>query len=246
MSAERAKQDVQVSVGRDFVIVGGDRVEVGPRPHSDVVVYTNGVVQRKNMPPPAATGTYIAEDFNTVVMNGATVERAADGHFVISTPGIVLVKRAAANDGLSVPPIASSDVSRLLSAKTAPKIGDLDDGGVYVGLSASDGKALHAALADEPDYLTFDEALEAAARMRKLPGCANAHVPTAHELDVNLYRNKDVGFLKGTFNTSGSYPDSCYRSSSPGLLIGARVQWFDDGCQDMSLRHHRLPVRLVW
>jgi hypothetical protein len=71
------------------------------------------------------------------------------------------------------------------------KIGDPDDGGIYVGKSATTGKDLHTALADEPEYLGFDEAFEAAAKMRKQPRRENAHVPTPEELNVNLYLNKD-------------------------------------------------------
>jgi len=132
-------------------------------------------------------------------------------------------------------------------AKEEMKIGELDGGGVYVGKSATDGKPLHAALADEPEYLTFDEAFEAAAEMRKQPGRENAHVPTPEELDKNLFDNRNEGHLKDTFNTSGSFPASVYRSSAPGSTLHAQVQWFDDGHQyDHGHRNGRLPVRLVW
>jgi len=132
-----------------------------------------------------------------------------------------------------------------------PQIGDLDDGGVYVGKSATTGKDLHAALADEPEYLNFDEASEAAEKLRKRRGRENAHVPTPEELDKNLFDNRNKGALKGTFNTSGSFPASCYRSSAPSDSSLARVQWFDGGFQyyvyrDDGSRFHRLPVRLVW
>jgi hypothetical protein len=129
---------------------------------------------------------------------------------------------------------------------TPPQVGDPDGGGVYIGKSATTGKDLHAALADEPDYVTFDEAYEAAAKMRQQPGRENAHVPTPEELNVNLYLNKDKGALRGTFNTSGSFPASCYRSSAPYGNVGSRVQWFGGGAQLDNLRLLRLPVRLVW
>jgi hypothetical protein len=127
-----------------------------------------------------------------------------------------------------------------------PAIGDPDDGGVYVGKSATTGKDLHAALADEPDYVTYGEAFAAAARMRQQPGRENAHVPTPEELNVNLYQNRDKGALRGTFNTSGLFPASCYRSSAPYGNVGSRVQWFGGGYQLDNLRLLRLPVRLVW
>jgi hypothetical protein len=53
-----------------------------------------------------------------------------------------------------------------------PKIGDLDNGGVYVGKSATTGEDLHASLADEPEYLTWDDAIQAAEEMRKQPPIA--------------------------------------------------------------------------
>src|ERR1039458_2364577 len=113
--------------------------------------------------------------------------------------------------------------------ETTLKIGDLDDGGVYVGKSTTNGKDLHAALADEPKYMTYGEAFEAAAKMSKQPGRENAHIPTPAELNVNLYQNKDKSALRGTFNTSGSSPDCCYRSSAP--TGNKKVLWFDDGHQ---------------
>jgi hypothetical protein len=64
------------------------------------------------------------------------------------------------------------------------KIGDLDDGGIYVGLSAENGKPLHAALADLPDYKTYEEALDAAKQLKAAH--PTAHVPTPKELDKNL------------------------------------------------------------
>ncbi len=102
---------------------------------------------------------------------------------------------------------------------------------------------LHAALADEPEYLTYAGAFAAAERLKAEH--PTAHVPTPKELD-QLYVNRDTVHLRGTFNTSGSFPASVYRSSAPQYRNGARVQWFDDGHLDYSNRSLRLPVRLVW
>ena len=79
MSAESAKLDVQVSVGKDFVIMGTDRVEVSPD-GKKVTAYTNDGVETKPASGAATQGISISADFNTVVLNGATIERAADGH----------------------------------------------------------------------------------------------------------------------------------------------------------------------
>jgi hypothetical protein len=119
-----------------------------------------------------------------------------------------------------------------------------DDGGTYVGLSAENGKPLHAALADLPDYKTYEEALAAAEQLKSLH--PTAHVPTPKELDKNLFDNRNTGHLKDTFNTSGSYPGSVYRSSASYSYYNARVQWFGDGYQFFNYRSNRLPVRLVW
>src|SRR5665213_1765669 len=121
MAVESAKQDVKVSFGKDFVIMGGDRIEVSPD-GKKVTVYTNDGVETKAASGAATQGISISADFNTVVLNGATIERAADGHIVISSPGTVITKPGPANDTLFVPPVASSDVSRIL-AKATHEIG---------------------------------------------------------------------------------------------------------------------------
>ncbi len=128
--------------------------------------------------------------------------------------------------------------------KAALQIGDLDDGGIYVGLSADDGRPLHAALADLPEYKTYGEALAAADQLKSLH--LTAHVPAPKELDRNLFDNRNTGHLKGTFNTSGSFPSGVYRSSASGNDFSALVQSFGDGNQYDSLRSRQLPVRLVW
>jgi hypothetical protein len=129
---------------------------------------------------------------------------------------------------------------------TAPQIGDLDDGGVYVGLSESDGKPLHAALADLPEYKTFEEALAAAEQLKAEH--STAHVPTPDELDVNLYQNRNKGELKRTFSTWRGFPDSRYLSSEPyyGIVPLVKAQNFNDGTKDFSFMDTSLPVRLVW
>ena len=125
------------------------------------------------------------------------------------------------------------------------KIGDLDDGGVYVGPSAEDGKPLHATLADEPEHLTLDEAFAAADRLKSVH--PTAHVPTPNELNANLYENRGKGALKGTFNIKGSFLNIAYRSSLSFEDRTALTQWFDDGHQNIAGRaDYRLPVRLVW
>lgn len=129
--------------------------------------------------------------------------------------------------------------------KTALQIGDLDDGGIYVGLSAEDGEPLHAALKDLPDYKTYEGALAAAEQLKAEH--PTAHVPTPKELDENLFDNRNTGHLKNTFNTSGSGPGSVYRSSASYYDTNyVRVQWFGGGLRNTAGRDDLLPVRLVW
>jgi hypothetical protein len=175
----------------------------------------------------------LGEDFGDVAVkvNGVRVEVHTDGRVDVYTNGPVQVHPAGNDDTAAKP-------------KTAIEIGDLDDGGIYAGLSAEDGKPLHAALADLPDYKTYEEALAAAEQLKSLH--PTAHVPTPKELDKNLFNNRFTGHLKDTFNTSGSDPGSVYRSSASYNVSYARVQWFDDGSQVYSLRGNQLPVRLVW
>lgn len=130
------------------------------------------------------------------------------------------------------------------NTKAALRVGDLDDGGVYVGLSAENGKPLHAALADLAEYQTYEEALAAAEQMKSLH--PTAHVPTPKELDKNLFDNRNTGHLKGTFNTSGSFPAGAYRFSAPYLNSSGRVQYFENRYQDYGDMFGRLSVRLVW
>src|SRR5579871_2483131 len=230
MSADGA-QGIEVSVGRDFVVMGRDRIDVSPDGRNVTADATNGFEVRAASGA-AAQAISISADFNTVVLNGVTIERASDGHLVISAPGGI-VKQASATNGAA--------------AKTAAlEVGDLDDGGVYVGLSAENGKPLHAGLADLPDYKTYEEALAAAEQLKSMH--PTAHVPTPAELNKNLFENRNTGHLKNTFNTSFSFPASVYRSSASysDFRDTAWVQWFGDGSQDSSGRKNRLPVRLVW
>ena len=165
-----------------------------------------------------------------VVRNGIKVEFNASGGIDVYG-NIPVVLHPAANDTAA-------------KLKAPLQIGDPDDGGVYVGLSASDGKPLHAALADLPEYKTFDEALAAAEQLKSVHPAA--HVPTPKELDKNLFANRNTGRMAGTFNTIRSGHDSIYLSSVPYDNDNARVQWFDDGHQSYGSKYARLPVRLVW
>jgi len=243
MSVESAAKDIQVTVGKDLstATIQGTRVEVSP--DSNVVVYTNDGVQTKPAAGEAAArGTHISEDFNTIVLNGATIERTANGHLVISTPGIVITKPGPANDGLSVPPVASCDVSRLLpaKAKTAIEIGvrdrDGDHKGEIYGGIFPDGKP--GWIVEEPKPLTHYEASE-------LKGRA---LPTSKE-GKYIDTIKDKGALRDIFaRHSGSSSSAGYFWLAEHGSYGARYQQFSDGSQNdinFNSRYNHLPVLCV-
>ena len=131
MADSSAQRDVQVSVGKDFVILGTDRVEVSPD-GKKVTAYTNDGVETKAASGAATQGISISADFNTVVLNGAIIERAADGHLVISSPGTVIIKPGPAND---------------TGAKATPEIGAIESTGehkgeIYGGIYPADKKPI--------------------------------------------------------------------------------------------------------
>ncbi len=95
-------EGIQVSVGQDFVVMGTDRIEVSPDGKTVTACTDSGIELKAAQAVPAQAGgaaiqgISISADFNTVVLNGVTIERAADGHLVISTSGTVITKPAAA------------------------------------------------------------------------------------------------------------------------------------------------------
>jgi hypothetical protein len=228
MAVESATQDVQVSVGKDFVIMGGDRVEVSAD-GKKVTAYTNDGVETKAASGAATRdgaisegavplwrdgGISISADFNTVVLNGATIERAADGHLVISSPGTVITKPGPAND--------------TAKPKTAIEPGDeMEDGTILAGYY--EGKPLYATPKDAPGTCTFNEAVKYAKNLDR-HGHHDFHVPSKGEQNV-LWENRNKGKLAGTFNETGSYPAGWYWSSSPYGYFTAWAQRFSDGCQ---------------
>src|SRR5579872_667276 len=226
MAAESSQQDIEGSVGKDLstATIGGIKVEVSP--DSNVVVYSNDGIRTKPAAGEAAKGTHISADFNTVVLNGATIERA-DGHLVISTPGTVITKPAPAND------------STAISAE--PKIGDKmaaghpQAGWIYAGISKTTHQPFYVAPKDSGVF-KWKEAMAFAAK-------DGARVPSQDELD-QIYEARDKGGLKGTFNETGSYPAGWYWSSRDynGL---AWAQRFSDGHQTNDFKDYYSSLRCV-
>ena len=224
-----SKKGVTVSVGDDesTAIIGGVKVEVSR--DSNVTVYTNEGVQTKPFDGSAiAKGAHISEDFNTVVLNGATIVQA-EGHLVISTPGIVITKPAPANDA---------------TRKAEPKPGDrMDDGTIYAGISPDTGKAMYTTAADAPLTMKWKRAMDYAGGL-DAHGRKDWRVPSKAELNV-LWENRDKGALKGTFNVTGSDPAGWYWSSTEGNSNSAGDQRFSDGGQGWSNKSVASSLRCV-
>ena len=220
MSVESAKQDVQVSVGKDFVIMGTDRIEVSPD-GKKVTAYTNDGVETKAAYGAATQGISISADFNTVVLNGATIERAADGHLVISAPGTVITKPGPAND---------------TAAKATLEIGAVESTGehkgeIYGGVFP-DGKP--GWILEEPKPMSHYHAV-------KLKGRA---LPTRKQGDyIDSIKDKG-GALTELFNHGTSFPAGYVWLAEPGTYNRSRAwcQRLGDGCQYDYHRDLELPV----
>jgi hypothetical protein len=228
MPIESGLQGTLVSVGKDFVIMGADRIEVSP--DGKVTAYTTDGVETKPASGASTSGISISADFNTVVLNGATIERAADGHLVISSPGTVITKPGLVNDSVAI------------SAK--PQIGDVmpavhkQAGWIYMGPDDETGEIFYAAPKDESGTFTFNKAAKRAESI-------GAKVPSQSQLD-KMYRNKDKGALKDTFNVTGSDSAGWYWSSRDDYYNGfAWAQRFSDGLQGYNGKYDDSSLRCV-
>src|SRR5437762_1894389 len=134
----------------------------------------------------------VSQGFNAVVLNGVSIEQAADGHLVITAPGTVFTKAGVAND------------------RAASNPGDrMPDGRIYAGISPDTHKPMYTTPEDAPLTYTFNEARKYAAELE-----ANGHkdwrVPTKAELKV-LFNNRAA---IGGFDASGLNPGGWYWSST--------------------------------
>jgi hypothetical protein len=235
---------IEVSPDSNVVVYTNEGVQTKPA-SSEAAATRNGAISEGAVPParedalllrvPAQSarrdgGTHISADFNTVVLNGATIERADDGHLVISTPGSVIIKPTPANDTAA-------------KVKTAPEAGDvMADGTIFAGISPDTQRPMYATPADAPATYTFNEAAKHAKHLAA-HGHRDFRVPSKGELNV-LWENRNKGALKGTFNETGSTPAGWYWSSSPGNH-NAWAQLFDDGYQRVNYRHRNSSLRCV-
>src|ERR1019366_4257894 len=228
MAVESAKQDIKGSYGEGFVIMGTDRVEVSPD-GKKVTAYTNDGVELKDaVASGAATqGISISADFNTVVLKGITIERAADGHLVFSAPGgTVLYKQPApANDTV---------------AKSAHEIGDIERDGehkgeIYGGILPSDQKPIWFSTAPK-----LMDHYKAAAWAEGQGGS----LPTRKQGDFLTTLKGKGGAFTEIFNRGGSFPAGYVWLAEPyaNYRVTAWCQRLSDGVQDNCTRNNELPV----
>jgi len=84
---------VTVEKNVSTVVIGGSKVEIAADGNR-VTVYMSERMEIKapsaGEAPAKATQFNISADCNTVVFNGVSIERAADGHLAITAPGTVI------------------------------------------------------------------------------------------------------------------------------------------------------------
>ena len=225
---------VQISVGADTstVTFGESKVEVSAD-GKKVTAYTSDGVETRTATNGAAAseGTLIqvSKDFNTVVLNGVTIECAADNHLVISAPGVVITKPGPSNDSKK--------------PKTL-EIGDVRDGWAYVGVDKDTGQNVFAkahGVEKGKSSLTmkWNEAMDLAVRQ-------NAHLGSDAELDL-LQETLNKGLLKEAFDVSGSSPAGWVWGSRRGPDFpgnGARVQRLSDGGRGWGWQDYACSVVL--
>jgi hypothetical protein len=178
-----------------------------------------------------------------VKANGIRIELHADGSVDAYTAGAVKV-HGAANDGLFVHPIASSDASQLLRAKATLEIGAIESTGehkgeIYGGILPSDNKPIW--------FLPAPKSMDHfnAASWATEQGGA---LPTRKQGDYLTTLNGKGGAFTELFNRGGSFPAGYVWLAEPSAN-GSGCAWcqrFSDGDQDDYYdRSHDLPVLCV-
>ncbi|MFA5911064.1 MAG: DUF1566 domain-containing protein [Vicinamibacterales bacterium] len=246
-STKKEITDVQVNVGKDLstVTIGDSKVEVSAD-GKKVTAYTKDGVEAKAAGTAATaeegTKISISKDFNAIVLNGVTIEQAADGHLVISAPGVTVIhKPVPAND--------TSAIALLAGQKMA-------DGSVFAGMTADGKQQIYAMPNDLDVCMTFNDAAKAVKKLNnnKSLGHDDWHIPNKENLLV-LQKNQNEGALKGTFNTSNKgsgsgfpywYWSSTEDGANPSGVWGVRFPDGDEGRDGKD--NGRLscrPVRLL-
>ena len=173
----------------------------------------------------------ISADFNTVVLYGATIERAADGHLVISASGMVITKPAPANDSTAT--------------SATPQIGDKmpaghpNAGWIYGGIYPADNKPIWFSAAPK----SMDH-FNAASWATEQGGA----LPTRKQGDyLTTLKSKGAAFTE-LFNRGTLFPAGSVWLAEPNPTDGrtyARCQRLSDGDQFNYYRDNELPVLCV-
>jgi hypothetical protein len=188
----------------------------------------------------------LGDGFGDVALkvNGTRIEVHTDGSVDVYPPSLVRV-HPAANDGLFVPPIASSDVSRLLPAKAAHEIGAIESTGehkgeIYGGILPSDNKPIWFSAAPK----VMDH-YKAAAWAEGQGGS----LPTRKQGDYLTTLKGKGGAFTEIFNRGSSFPAGYVWLAEPSTFIRntAWCQRLSDGDQsNINLRIVELPVLSVF
>jgi hypothetical protein len=223
-----------------------------------VTAYTKDGVETKAVGTAAAaeegTKISISKNFNAIVLNGVTIEQAADGHLMITAPGVTVIHKPAAANAA-----APANNTAVKTAKDALEIGEkMADGTIYAGMTA-DGKQQIYAMPDNLDVcMTFNDAAKAVEKLnsQKALGHDDWQIPALENVYV-LYKNQNEGALRGTFNTNGNkgsvsdYPYWYWSSTKKDRINSSymRSVRFSDGDGAWhSKDHYRFscrPVRLA-
>ena len=111
------------------------------------------------------------------------------------------------------------------------QIGDkMKDGTIFAGISPDTKQPMYAASADSDFRMDFNLAVKYAKDL-EVGDKKDFRIPSKAELNV-LFQNSEKGALKGTFNLTGSCPDSYYWSSTRCDRVKPLMKWaqrFSDG-----------------
>jgi hypothetical protein len=228
MSGESVKQDVKVSFGQDFVVMGDDWVEVSPD-GKNVTADAKKSFEVKAASGAATQGISISADFNTVVLNGVTIERAADGHLVISAPGGIVKQAAPAND--------------TAAKATTHEIGAIESigehkGEIFGGILPSDNKPIWFSAAPK-----LMDHYKAAAWAEGQGGS----LPTRKQGDYLTTLKGKGGAFTELFSRGTSFPAG-YVWLAELITDNRRFAWcqrVSDGDQYIINRNYELPVLCV-
>lgn len=241
-TAQKKLQGIQFNIEQEAstVTLGDDKVVV-TADGAKVTAHTSKGVEVVAATAEEKTQISISADFNKVVLNGVAIEKAADGHLVITAPRATVIHQPApAND--------TSPIALLAGAKMA-------DGSVYAGLTPDGKYQIFAAPKDLDVTMTFNDAAKAVKKLadEKYLGKSDWQIGSLAVVRT-LYKNQNEGALKGTFKTSGgsgldnprwSWSSTEYHGN-PSLVHDVR---FSDGFEGWYHRDNgRLscrPVRLV-